>query len=71
MIPAWISIYNHYKVWDEITYQFPIFNGAAVEVWNGYVISPYALYCACDYISKLSLKLTRVNKRDTSGDTLP
>ena len=28
---------NHhiqYKVWDEITYLFPNFNGAAVEVWE-------------------------------------
>ena len=22
-------------VWDEITYSFPNFNGATVEVWNG------------------------------------
>ena len=25
----------HYKVWDEITYPFPNFNGATVEIWNG------------------------------------
>ena len=24
----------HSKVWDEITYPFPNFNGAAVEVWG-------------------------------------
>ena len=31
---AWISnhIHIHHKVWDEITYCFPNFNGAAVEV---------------------------------------
>ena len=32
LIPAWISNYDHYKVWDEITYPFLNFNGAAVEV---------------------------------------
>ena len=31
---AWISNYTHHKVWDEITYPFPNFNGAAVEVWE-------------------------------------
>ena len=34
LIPAWISNYIHYKVWDEITYPFPNFNSAAVEVWE-------------------------------------
>ena len=32
LIPAWISKYVHYNVWDEITYPFPNFNGATVEV---------------------------------------
>ena len=32
LIPAWISNYIHYKVWDEITYAFLNFNGATVEV---------------------------------------
>ena len=32
-IPAWISNYID-KVWDEITYAFPNFNGATVEVWE-------------------------------------
>ena len=27
-----ISNYIHYKVWDEITYPLPIFNGATVEI---------------------------------------
>ena len=31
-IPAWISNYTHYNVWDEITYPFLNFNGATVEV---------------------------------------
>ena len=31
---AWISNRTHYKVFDEITYPFPNFNGATVEVWE-------------------------------------
>ena len=34
LIPAWINNYTHYKVWDEITYPFPNFNGGTVEVWE-------------------------------------
>ena len=29
-----ISNYIHYKVWDEITYPFPNFNGVTIEVWD-------------------------------------
>ena len=32
LIPAWISNYTHYIVWDEITYPFLNFNGATAEV---------------------------------------
>ena len=32
LIPAWISNYIHHKMWYEITYPFPNFNGATVEV---------------------------------------
>ena len=32
LIPAWISNYIHYNVWDEITYPFLNFSGATVEV---------------------------------------
>ena len=32
LIPAWISNYIHYKVWNEITYPFLNFNSATVEV---------------------------------------
>ena len=35
LIPAWISHHMFSKVWDEITYPFPNFNGATVEVGNG------------------------------------
>ena len=31
-VPAWMNNYIHYKMWDEITYSFPNFNGAAIEV---------------------------------------
>ena len=35
LIPAWISNYIHYIVWDEITYSFLIFfNGVIVEVYE-------------------------------------
>ena len=34
LIPAWISNYTHYNVWDEITYPFLNFNGATVEVYE-------------------------------------
>ena len=33
-IPALISNYIRYKIWDEITYPFSNFHGAAVEVWE-------------------------------------
>ena len=32
LIPAWISNYTHWNVWDKITYPFLNFNGATVEV---------------------------------------
>ena len=34
LIPAWISNHMSSKVWDEITYPFPNFNGCTVEVWE-------------------------------------
>ena len=33
-VNPWLINYIHYKMWDEITYPFPNFNGAAVEVWE-------------------------------------
>ena len=32
LIPAWVSNYIHYEVWDEITYTFLNFNGTTVDV---------------------------------------
>ena len=36
LIPAWINNYTYYKVWDEISYPFPNFNGytVTIEVWE-------------------------------------
>ena len=31
---TWMSNYIYYKVWHKIIYQFPNFNGEAVEVWE-------------------------------------
>ena len=33
--------YIHYKVWDEITYSFPNFNGATIEICKGSAISSH------------------------------
>ena len=33
-IPAWIRDYIHHKVWNEVIYPFPNFNGCTVEVWE-------------------------------------
>ena len=42
-IPVWISIRMSNKLWNEITYPFPNFNGAAVKFGNGYMISAHTL----------------------------
>ena len=34
LIPAWIGNHMPCKVWDQITYPFPNFNGSTVEVWE-------------------------------------
>ena len=34
LIHTWISNHTHDKVWVEITYPFPNFNGVTVEVWK-------------------------------------
>ena len=49
-------------MWDEITYPFPNFNSATVEV--GEWISNFIPHSwACDYLSMLKLKLIHVSKR--------
>ena len=44
-------------MWDEITYPFPSFNGAAVEVWE-LIVNFISIYCAHDNVSMLGFKLT-------------
>ena len=34
LTPAWISYHIHHKMWNEITYPFPNFNGATIELWE-------------------------------------
>ena len=34
LIPAWISNYTHYIMWDEVTYPFPNFKRSTVEAWE-------------------------------------
>ena len=41
LIQVWMIGYIHYKVWDEITYQFPNFNGQPLKFGNGLVISSH------------------------------
>ena len=50
LLPAWIGMYIHYKVWVEITYPFPNSNGATVEVWEwtSHFI-PHFTRCAITY----------------------
>ena len=53
LIPAWISNHMHSKAKDEITYTFPNFNGATVEVWKG--ISNYIPHWLCAFSHFLAL----------------
>ena len=62
IIPVWISNAIHYKAWDEITYQFPNINSAAVEVWV-WISNFILLYRAYDYLSMMRLKSMCILKR--------
>ena len=44
--PAWINNHTPGKVWSEITYPFPTFNGASVEVWEWSWISNFILHAS-------------------------
>ena len=48
------------KVWDEIIYPSPNFNGCSVEVWE-LVINFFPHFT--DYLSMLTFKLIHVDKR--------
>ena len=63
VIPAWISNCIHYKVWAELTYTFPNFNGATVEVWEW--TSRFNPRCTGHVVTyPCWSKLNRVSKRD-------
>ena len=57
-----MSNHTNYKACDENTYLLPNFNSAAFEVWE-WMNNCLTLYWACDYLSKLELKLIYVSKR--------
>ena len=67
LITAWISNHTPCKVWDEITYPFPNFNGATIEVWEW--ISNYIPHFKMDVITHSStLKYHRLLKSTLRGD---
>ena len=66
VIPAWISNHMTNKVWDEITYPFPNFNGATIDVLGMNKLFHPTIYNGCDYISTLGLKLIYVSKGATN-----
>ena len=51
------------NVWDEITYPFPNFNGATIEVWEG--INDFIPHFLMDVITYpcWDLKLIHISKR--------
>ena len=49
LIPVWIRNHMPSKVWDEITYPFPNFNGCAVDFWK--LISDFMPYFIMDAIT--------------------
>ena len=48
LILAWISNHLPSKVWDEITYPIPNFNGYTVEVWEWDMLFHPTLYNGCN-----------------------
>ena len=59
------------NAWDELTYQFPKFNGCTVKVWEW--ISNFIPHFVMDAICLpvLGLKLNHVSKRDPWYDETP
>ena len=63
--------YIHYTVSDEITYLFPNFNTAAIEVWEWISnFIPHFTGHACDYFSILGMKLIHVSNSKLQVHTL-
>ena len=56
LIPASISNYSHDQLWDKITYPFPNFNGATVEVWEWISNSTHFLLGMQDLSSLMLVK---------------
>ena len=58
----WISSHMHSKVWNEITYPFPTFNGCTVEVWEwvSYFIPNYNGW---NYLSLPGLQFIHFSQR--------
>ena len=48
-------------MWDEITYPFPNFNGATVEVWEWDKQFHPTFYNGCNYVAMVGLKLSYVS----------
>ena len=65
-IPAWISDHMLCKIWNDITYPFPNFNGR--NCWSLGMDKWFhlTLHDLCNYLSMLWLKLIHVNKWDHS-----
>ena len=77
LISAWISEYIHYKLWEEITYPFPNFNGCTVEVWEWiwnflpHFIMNVFTYLCWDYSQSMVKPVSQdLNFTDFSGDCL-
>ena len=56
-------------MWDEIAHPFPKFIRAAIEV-SEYISKFTLLYCACDYLSMLELKLVKGVQQENHWDEL-
>ena len=69
-IPAWITNHISGQVWDEITYPFPNFNAATVEVWEWIsTFTPHFILSVITYPC-LNLKLNHVSKKGPSALTM-
>ena len=68
LIPAWISDPKPSKVWDEIAYSFPNFNGSIFEVWEWISnLMPHIIM----NVSMLGWKLIQVSKSCSSSFVSP
>ena len=65
LILAWMNNHMPSKMWNNITYRFPNFNGTTVEVWEWIINIKFIPHFIMDvingYLSMLGLKLLRVS----------